>query len=35
MTKRKIAESLLLSQQQHVMDVNIDSFRLRVLVFRQ
>ena len=34
MTKRKIAESLLISQQQqHVMDGNINSFRLRV--FRQ
>ena len=44
MTKRKITESLLLSQQQqqhvmnntcheqHVMDVNINSFRLRVFL---
>ena len=34
MTKRKLAESLLISKhQQHVMDGNINSFRLRV--FRQ
>ena len=31
--KRKIAESLLISQQQHVMDGNMNSFRLSV--FRQ
>ena len=30
--KRKIAESLLISQQQHVMDGNINSFRLSVIV---
>ena len=33
MTKQKIAESLLISQQQHVMDGNMNSFRLSV--FRQ